>query len=476
MMANSARDPYWLASVRREALDHAGQSADIQNECANCHMPLTQRIDQANGRRTVVFAHLPFNAESLSDTSAEGVACSVCHQIQPAGLGTAETYNGNFHVTAWNDPVRSLYGPFPVDAVRVAPLHLNSSGYSLAQSQHIREAALCGSCHTLYTNSFTTDGKAVATLPEQMVYLEWLHSSYREKQSCQQCHMTAISDPVKIAVLYSDPKKGVRRHSFDGSNFLMQRILNAHRNDLGVVAPESDLDAAATRTVNYLQSKAARLSLGPVEVQHGTIGFAVKVVNLTGHKMPTSFPSRRAWLHVTVTAPNGHILFESGKFHADGSIEGNVNDADPSRYLPHFTTITSPSQVQIFEPILGDAAGHVTTGLLTATQYLKDNRILPAGFDKATASTEIAVHGEAASDPAFMGGSSTTRYQIPANGASGPFNIAVELLYQPIGYRWARNLAPFQAAETQHFVTYFEQAAQNSAVVLAHAQVVSAHP
>ena len=24
MMANSARDPYWLASVRREALDHAG--------------------------------------------------------------------------------------------------------------------------------------------------------------------------------------------------------------------------------------------------------------------------------------------------------------------------------------------------------------------------------------------------------------------------------------------------------------------
>ena len=100
MMANSARDPYWLASVRRETLDHAGQSAIIQNECANCHMPLTQRIDHASGRQTVVFAHLPFDVESLSDTAAEGVACTVCHQIQPTGLGTAETYNGNFHVAA----------------------------------------------------------------------------------------------------------------------------------------------------------------------------------------------------------------------------------------------------------------------------------------------------------------------------------------------------------------------------------------
>ena len=29
--------------------------------------------------------------------------------------------------------------------------------------------------------------------------------------------------------------------------------------------------------------------------------------------------------------------------------------------------------MEIFEPILGDSQGHVTTGLLSATQYLKDN-------------------------------------------------------------------------------------------------------
>ncbi|HVQ13262.1 MAG TPA: hypothetical protein VMS40_06715, partial [Vicinamibacterales bacterium] len=43
MMANSARDPYWHASVRRETIDHAGQSAEIQNECATCHMPIAER-------------------------------------------------------------------------------------------------------------------------------------------------------------------------------------------------------------------------------------------------------------------------------------------------------------------------------------------------------------------------------------------------------------------------------------------------
>jgi hypothetical protein len=375
-----------------------------------------------------------------------------------------------------NDPVRPLYGPYPVDAAKVAPLHLSGSGYPLAESKHLREGALCGSCHTLFTTSIAADGKDAGTLPEQMVYPEWLHSDYRDKQSCQECHMPAVSEPVKIAVLYSEPKDGVRRHSFDGSNFLMQRMLNAHRNDLGVAAPEADLEAAATRTVTYLQSQAAHLSLSSIQPADDGIVFTVKVENLTGHKLPTSFPSRRAWLHVTVIAPDGHIIFESGKLHADGSIEGNANDTDPARYLPHFTKINSPDQVEIFEPILGDAAGHVTTGLLTATQYLKDNRILPAGFDKATASAEIAVYGEAASDPEFKGGSSLTQYQISTRGASGPLKISVELLYQPIGYRWARNLASIQADETQHFVKYFELAAPNSAVVLSHAEATSAQP
>ena len=59
MMANSARDPYWQAGVRRETIDHPSHAADIQDECAACHMPMPQRIASAAGGKGEVFAHLP---------------------------------------------------------------------------------------------------------------------------------------------------------------------------------------------------------------------------------------------------------------------------------------------------------------------------------------------------------------------------------------------------------------------------------
>ena len=199
----------------------------------------------------------------------------------------------------------------------------------------------------------------------------------------------------------------------------------------------------------------------------------MRVENLTGHKLPTAYPSRRAWLHVVVTAADGHVVFESGKLNPDGSIAGNANDSDPTRFSPHYIRITQPDQVEIFEPILGDSHGRVTTGLLSATQYLKDNRILPIGFDKSTATPDIAVHGEAASDPDFTSGSSTTQYDVTTGGAAGPFHVSVEFLYQPIGYRWAHNLASYQAAEPQQFVSDFDQAAAHSALVLARAEAAA---
>jgi hypothetical protein len=285
--------------------------------------------------------------------------------------------------------------------------------------------------------------------------------------------MPAVGEPVAVASLLGTPRDGVLHHSFVGANFLMDQMLSAHSSDLGVVAQPAELAAASAGATSFLQSQAARLTVAPPQLSGSRLAFDVRVENLTGHKLPTAYPSRRAWLHVVVTAADGHTVFESGKLNADGSIVGNPNDADPTRFSPHFTSITSPDQVEIFEPILGDSNGHVTTGLLSATQYLKDNRILPTGFDKSTASPDIAVHGEAASDPGFIGGSAITHYAIDTGGVAGPFHVAVELIYQPVGYRWAQNLAPYKADEPQHFVQYYNQAAAKSAVVLAHGETTA---
>ena len=466
IMANSARDPYWQASVRREALDHEPAASSIENECATCHMPLQHFIDKSAGHDTAVFSHLPLDDAHNAAAAADGVSCTVCHQAEPQGLGTPDSYNGNLTIAPVSQHPRPLYGPYTAEA-RSVSIHNLASGLTVTQSDHLKQAALCGSCHTLYTATLDPSGKDAGRFPEQMPYLEWLHSDYHNKQTCQSCHMPAVGEPAPVATLGSAPREDVRRHSFPGANFFMQDLFGEHRDELAVTASPAELTSASAETRSFLQTQAAHLSLSALAAANGHLTFTVTVQNLTGHKLPTAFPSRRAWLHVTVTDASGHVAFESGRLNADGSIAGNLNDADPTRYSPHYTTITASDQVQIFEPILGDSQDHVTTALLTATHYLKDNRILPAGFDKSAASPDIAVQGEALKDPAFIGGSATTRYDIPTT--SGPFHVSAELQYQPIGFRWAHNLAPYKADEPQRFTRYFDQGAAQSSIVLAHA-------
>jgi hypothetical protein len=211
------------------------------------------------------------------------------------------------------------------------------------------------------------------------------------------------------------------------------------------------------------------VSIARTELAGATLNVDVDVRNLTGHKFPTGYPSRRTWLHVTVKNAQGRTVFESGAINEAGAIQGNDADADPTKYEPHYDRITSPDQVQIWEPILGDRANVPTTGLLTATQYLKDNRLLPRGFDKATADPLIGVYGAAAQDSNFAGEGDRVRYVIDVPSGGGPFLVEAELLYQPIGYRWAHNLEKYDAPEPRRFVNYFNAMASGSWVVVAKA-------
>jgi hypothetical protein len=72
-------------------------------------------------------------------------------------------------------------------------------------------------------------------------------------------------------------------------------------------------------------------------------------------------------------------------------------------------------------------------------------------------------------DPDFLGGGDAIRYEIPLDGAQGPFEIDVQLRYQPIGFRWADNLRPYEAEEPRRFVSYYDSMAEGSSAVLARA-------
>ena len=474
MMANSSRDPYWQSSVRRESIDHPESKPAIEDECSVCHMPIIHLQAKREGRKAEVFTHLPFNPDNKDNAAAEdGVSCSVCHQIAKEKLGTPEAFNGAFKV---NDPAtgnhRLEYGPFAIDAGHQRVMQSSTGGFLPTEAAHIRDSALCGTCHTLSTQALGPDGKKIGSFPEQMPYLEWLHSNYPGKSSCQSCHMPEVHEEVAVTSVLGPPRAGMRRHEFVAANFFMQHMLNKYRGDLSVSALPQELTSAAGRTVAFLRTQSARVSIRNLESSSSRLTMEVFVENLSGHKLPTAYPSRRAWLHVAIRDASGRTVFESGGLNPDASIKGNDNDTDPLRFEPHYREITSPEQVEIYEPILKDSAGHVTTGLLSAVGYLKDNRILPSGFSKQTADKDIAVIGEAANDPNFTDKGSLIRYSISTGDAPGPFHIEAELWYQPIGFRWAHNLAPYREAEPQRFVTYYDSMSSGTAVLLARAEAM----
>jgi hypothetical protein len=472
MMANAARDPYWQASVRRETLDHPQAAAAIENECSACHMPMTRFAAKASGAQGSVFAHLPIDAAAMPADllAADGVSCSLCHQIGPQGLGEPSSFTAGFAVDPAPAPSRRLFGPFEIAAGH-ARIMDSATAFAPEAQPHLRTAEFCATCHTLHTHALDAAGNDAGRLPEQVPYLEWRHSSYAGTQTCQDCHMPLVEDGAPIASVMPVARDGARRHVFRGGNFVMPRIFALHAADLGVSATAAELTATAARTADHLRAKSAALSFGPAAVENGRLRVALTIENRAGHKLPTAYPSRRAWVHLTVRDRAGKAIFESGAFEPNGAIRGNDNDLDPARYEPHYRVIETEEQVQVYEPILVDADGAVTTGLIRAVRYAKDNRILPAGFDKATSEDDVAVRGEAASDPDFEAARDTIVYSVDVGASEGPFTVEAELWYQPIAFRWAKNVAAYQTAESARFGSYYDTIAGSSAMIIATAQV-----
>jgi hypothetical protein len=473
MMANSARDPYWQASVRRETIDHPTHQAAIQEECAACHMPMAHRQTWAAGGQPGVFAHLPVagrGGEAAHRLAADGVSCTVCHQIARDGLGTPASYNGNFVLAAPRpNGVRDILGPFTVDAGRRTIMR-SVTGFEQVEAPHIRDSELCATCHTLVTKAYGPNGDVVGSLPEQMNYQEWRHSAFAaEGRSCQSCHMPRAPGPIRVSSVLGEPRDGLARHVLVGGNAFMIRLLSRYRRELGVEATPGELEATARATERQLQQDTATVTLGPARRGFASLAFDVAVRNLSGHKFPTGYPARRTWLHVRVRDEAGRTVFESGAVDPMGRITGNDADQDDAAFEPHYDLVTTAGQVQIWETVLGDTAGRPTTGLLTAVRYLKDNRLLPRGFDKATAAADIAVHGSARDDGNFTSEGDRVTYDVRVEGAPGPLTIDVTLRYQPIAYRWAANLERYDAREPKAFLTYYTALAGSSSTIVATA-------
>jgi len=381
-------------------------------------------------------------------------------------LGTMEGFSGGYVINTETDPPnRAIYGPYPNP---VTMQMRNHSGFTPTYGEHMLSAEHCGTCHNLYTPYVDSMGNILGEFPEQTPYTEWQYSAYgSENASCQSCHMPLAEGSVVISQMPGRlaAREPFFQHHFVGGNLFMLQLLANWGAELEVTASQEELSTTMARIEEQIGQNTAKLSLADLSLEGERLHAEILVEALTGHKFPTSFPSRRAWLHVVVSDGSGKIVFESGKPNPDGTIIGNAADFDASVFEPHYEQISAPDQVQIYEAIMANSDGEVTYTLLRAAAYAKDNRLLPAGAIKEQLPADIAAYGLAGSDPNFLGGSDRVSYLVNLSGFSGPFTVTAELLYETLSYRFIQDLLADPTELTERFGTYYAMSDKTALVV-----------
>lgn len=418
MMAHASVDPYWKAKVAFEVGRRPEAKAEIEDHCLRCHAPAQQYPVRIAGRRLA--------AAQLDSLGRDGVTCTVCHQITAATLGQTASFSGRFLVGVRGEIYGPHAGPFRT------PME-HHTGLTPTEGRHVLEAALCGTCHTVLTHPAGDRGAFV----EQGPFLEWLASEYpAQGRTCQSCHMPVLRDArgnLAAQFIAHRPPGGPFPPTQERAPFGLHCFAGANVRALEWLAEienEPDLREAAGHTYEHLR-RAARLEVTPRRTPEALV-LDVRVLNLTGHKLPTAYPSRRMWLCVRVHDQQGRILFESGRWDPEsGALESGEGDR------PHYEVIDRPGQVQIFEGVYGDRAGQETVSLLEAATYLKDNRIPPAGFRPARLAEmglgHLVIRTVGVPDTgAWRAGEATTRYRIPWSGSPSSVRVEVDLLYQSI--------------------------------------------
>lgn len=462
MMANSSRDPYWRAKVASELHRNPNLSDKINDTCSRCHTPMANEAAKKDQATVEILGTGFLHADNpYYDQALDGVSCTVCHQITDNGLlGTLAGFSGNYQIADYSNSVdRPAFGQY-TDPVSF-PMQ-NSVSFTPQHGSHTSRSELCATCHNVKTPFVDAQGQQISTtleseFPEQMVFGEWENSAYQvggsQEKSCQACHMPTVAGEVKIATRPRNlaARPNFAKHQFLGANTTMMDILNNNRDELAVSATTFEDAIIATREMLKTSANIEILSKQKIA---NKVKVVLRINNTIGHKLPTSYPSRRAFIHFKVTDNNGEIVFESGKLNADGSIVGNATDIDSSTYEPHYETITAEDQVQIYEPIMQNTDGQVTHTLLRAADYAKDNRIVPLGFDKNNVPNDVAVKGRALNDANFNLGSDIISYEFEVSD-NAPLNIEVALNYQTLSYGHLQDM--FKEAEVLPEVAAFKR-------------------
>jgi len=323
---------------------------------------------------------------------------------------------------------------------------------------------------------------------EQTTFFEWLNSGFITIP-CQQCHMpdsyqgnslqfkianiedntfpaipdTGPSTRLPDADLMLQERTPYRRHQLLGINLFALEMFDQFRTDLGLFKFDPNLPGplakqissqktAVAEAVAQAQTSTAEVTIMSASKIGGILQADVQVQNLAGHNFPSGVSFRRAFLNFQVLGAGGNVLWASGNTNSDGVIVDNSGtplvteffSSSQQSYQPHFWTdspVTSDSEAEIYEELVTDPQGLLTTSFLSLDHKVKDNRIQPQGRSFNGPNSAITAPVGTGDDPSYqLGcGCSVVRYQIPLPANAVAVNAT--LYYQSIPPYYLRQRA-----------------------------------
>ena len=418
MMGQAGRDPVFWAAFAVAKND----AADAGEYCLRCHTPKAWYGDRTTA--------LDGDDLTLMDINA-GVACTVCHRMVDPVPGA------NDQVTQLDEQIRAqLTNPPPVDHFATAMLILDPEdnrrgpfvlpdtfNYHVArqarfqgQDDPLTASRLCGSCHNVdnpllswnenppgggdpqyWPNEMDAAAESFERddlFPVERTYDEWLNSQYAKGgvfapqyagakpsgvvESCQDCHMVrqvGIAAETTFIPTYRDCNDDgcLPAHIFVGGNSWVPKIIQDPRWRLNSAMDAPALDQTALEAQSMLR-RAATVELDVIESGTQKI-VTVRVINETGHKLPTGYPEgRRMWINLKAYDAADKVIYESGV------------------YNPATAVLTEDADIKVYEvkqgltpemaALVGLDAGPTFHFALNNTTY-KDNRIPPRGYTVA---------------------------------------------------------------------------------------------
>jgi hypothetical protein len=317
------------------------------------------------------------------------------------------------------DPLDRRRGPFDLDSDWAQIGYSSFPYHDYLQSPFHLSSRQCAACHDVSTPHFTRaaspnpDGTYSYTLnavdvpphpdktmqfPEQRTFSEWSQSLFASGpvnlagrfgglgtaySSCQDCHMPTTSGqgcvldaPVRPTTM---APRGLPQHNFNGANSWVLRAVAKLYSTPSVDPPGYQIDDITGLTFDNINDAIARSaqmlqSASDLELTRASSQLRVRIVNYSGHKLPTGYnEGRRMWINVRFLNGSGGLVAERGSYDIA-------------------TATLTTSDTKVYEMKIGpDATVAAATGvpegpgfrLVLSNKIYKDNRIPPMGFTNA---------------------------------------------------------------------------------------------